>query len=362
MNNQQRIHQVQPHITNQDVEEVNNYLTSGGWITEHKVTKNFEKLVSNKVNRAFAHAVPNGTIALYLALLGSGIRKGHRVAVPNLTMIASINSIIWSGAEPVLIDVNADMCMSFESLLSIKKPDAVMYVPLNGRTKDGLKIAEWCKQNNIVFIEDSAHALGSQYENEQNCGSLGDVSIFSFTPHKIITTGQGGMVLTNNEEIYEKINALKTFNRKKDMLDWHEEYGLNFKFTDLQASLGLSQLKRLDEHISMKLKILDFYSKISSSFASLGKFKDHEVPWFFDLEINSVQNVEKIVNLLEEHNVETRNLYPALSMQTYLKNVERAELKFSENIFNNIIWLPSSVNLNEDEINFIVEKINSIGK
>lgn len=359
MNYQQRIHQVEPHITNQDAEEVSNYLTTGGWVTEHKVTRNFEKLVSDKVNRTFAHAVPNGTIAIYLALLGSGIKKGHRVAVPNLTMIASINSIIWAGAEPVLIDVNPDMCMSFESLLSMEKPDAVMYVPLNGRTADGIKIAEWCKENKITLIEDSAHALGSQYENGKNCGSLGDVSIFSFTPHKIITTGQGGMVLTDNEEIYEKINRLKTFNRQKDKMDWHEGYGLNFKFTDLQASLGLSQLKKLDDHISMKIKILNFYSKISSNVASLGKFKEHEVPWFFDLQFNSVQDVKTIVNLLEENNIETRNLYPALSMQTFLKNVEKAELKFSENIFNTIIWLPSSVNLTEDKTNFIVQTINS---
>ena len=138
-------------------------------------------------------------------------------------MIATINAILWAGAEPVIIDLNERLCMSLKSLQTVDKLDGVIYVPLNGRTEDGLAIEEYCKERNITLIEDSAHALGSQYQDRM-CGSLGSMSVFSFTPHKIITMGQGGLVLTDDDSLYEYLLDLKTFNRSKDKSDWHDGF------------------------------------------------------------------------------------------------------------------------------------------
>ena len=193
-----KFNQVEPHIDKKDVESVSEYLNSGGWVTEHGLTKKFEEKIKNTVNRKFAVAVPNGTIAIYLSLLAAGIGKGKRVAIPNITMIATINAIIWAGATPVLVDVDETLCMSLKSLKKIKNLDAVIFVPLNGRVGSGKEIENWCKQNKLKLIEDSAHALGSSYSHKK-CGKLGDLSIFSFTPHKIITMGQGGMILTDKK-------------------------------------------------------------------------------------------------------------------------------------------------------------------
>ena len=205
------INQVEPNISSEDMESVSRYMQSGSWITEHKLTKDLEDKVATYVDRKYAVAVPNGTIAIYLALIASGIRDGHKVAVPNITMIATINAIIWAGAEPVIVDVDNTLCMSLDSLKKVPEINAVIFVPLNGRVGSGLEIQEYCKDKDIILIEDSAHALGSSYLN-QKCGSLGSLSIFSFTPHKIITMGQGGMVLSDDENLYQKLIDIKTFN------------------------------------------------------------------------------------------------------------------------------------------------------
>ena len=247
-----KIFQVEPSISDDDIKNVSDYMSSGSWITESKVTRELENSIKSYLNRDYAVAVPNGTIAIYLSLLAAGVKEGMKVGIPNLTMIATINAIIWADAIPVIIDTNDSLTMSYEKLRNVKKLKAVIYVPLNGRIQDGLEIQKWCKKNNKILIEDSAHALGTKYSSNYKAGSLGDVSIFSFTPHKIITTGQGGMVLTNNRKISNNLSDLKYFNRRKDKLDWHDGFGLNFKFTDLQAALGIAQFKRLNSHIERK--------------------------------------------------------------------------------------------------------------
>ena len=356
---QNRIFQVEPDVDKSDIESVVEYLNSGGWLTEHKVTESLEIEVKNYVEREYAFSVPNGTIAIYLSLLASGIKKGSRVAIPNLTMIATINSVLWADATPVLIDVDESLCMSYEKLAEVNDLDAVIFVPLNGRTGDGEKIEEWCKKNKIVLIEDSAHALSSSY-SEKKCGSLGDLSIFSFTPHKIITMGQGGMILTNNPEFADNIFKLKTFNRSKEKLDWHDGFGLNFKITDIQASLGLSQFKKLEKYANKKRANFNTYkNNINNSEIDFIEFNNNEVPWFFDIICSNVEIKNKIRDSLEDSNIETRDCYPPLSLQSYLENIDKANLENSEKISERILWLPSSNNLKENEILEISEIISS---
>ena len=361
MTEKKRINQIEPLVEKKDAETVYKYLLTGGWVTEHKVTAEFEDLLKAHVDRKYAVAVPSGTIAIYLSLLASGIKKGHRVAVPNLTMIATINAVLWAGAEPVLVDVNDSLCMSIEKIKSLKNVDAVIYVPLNGRTQDGLEIEKWCKKNKIILIEDSAHALGSEYENSKKCGNLGDISILSLTPHKIITTGQGGVLLTDNSKIYKEAIKIKTFNRRKDKLDWHDGFGLNFKFTDLQASLGISQLESLDERIRAKRVLLKKYKKSINQNLQIGNFHKYEVPWFFDLFGKNKSIIKKISSVFDSENIEIRNLYPALSKQKYLKNVEKTDLTISEGIFDKVLWLPSSVSLSGKDQVRIIKVINEHG-
>ena len=354
-----KIFQVEPLISKEDIESVNNYMTSGSWITENKVTKELEDKLSDYLGRKFAVAVPNGTIAIYLALLAAGVQKGMKVAVPNLTMIATINAILWANAEPVLIDIDETLCMSYEKLLESKVDiDCLIFVPLNGRTGQGESIRTYCAQNNIIFIEDSAHALGSSY-GKNKCGSLGEISILSFTPHKIITMGQGGMIFTDSEKYYKHILALKTFNRAKDKSDLHNGFGLNFKITDLQASLGLSQFKKLDFFIDRKKEIIKYYKEnINTDLFSFKPFNKNEVPWFFDVQFKNESSKIDFQNYLDTKGIETRDCYPALSTQPYLEKYKNDNLEYSEKICKKILWLPSGNNLKEDQLSYICKSIS----
>lgn len=351
------INQVEPNISSEDMESVSRYMQSGSWITEHKLTKDLEDKVATYVDRKYAVAVPNGTIAIYLALIASGIRDGHKVAVPNITMIATINAIIWAGAEPVIVDVDNTLCMSLDSLKKVSEINAVIFVPLNGRVGSGLEIQEYCKDKDIVLIEDSAHALGSSYLN-QKCGSLGSLSVFSFTPHKIITMGQGGMVLSDDENLYQKLIDIKTFNREKDKSDVHKGFGLNFKITDLQSSLGLSQLSKLEEFIKMKKNLHRQYSNNLND-KYLRSFNEYETPWFIDFYCISENQREELYLYLKQKNIETRFSYPSLSSQTYLQNIEKTDLTFSEKVSNNILWLPSSTNLSREDVEYVSSAVNN---
>ena len=351
------INQVEPNISSEDMESVSRYMQSGSWITEHKLTKDLEDKVATYVDRKYAVAVPNGTIAIYLALIASGIRDGHKVAVPNITMIATINAIIWAGAEPVIVDVDNTLCMSLDSLKKVPEINAVIFVPLNGIVGSGLEIQEYCKDKDIVLIEDSAHALGSSYLN-QKCGSLGSLSVFSFTPHKIITMGQGGMVLSDDENLYQKLIDIKTFNREKDKSDVHKGFGLNFKITDLQSSLGLSQLSKLEEFIKMKKNLHRQYSNNLND-KYLRSFNEYETPWFIDFYCISENQREELYLYLKQKNIETRFSYPSLSSQTYLQNIEKTDLTFSEKVSNNILWLPSSTNLSREDVEYVSSAVNN---
>ena len=353
-----KINQVEPNISENDIQRVNDYMSSGAWITEHALTKELEDKIADFVGRKYAVAVPNGTIAIYLSLLATGLTEGKRVAVPNITMIATINAILWAGAEPVIIDLNERLCMSLKSLQTVEKLDGVIYVPLNGRTEDGIAIENYCNEKNIVLIEDSAHALGSKYQDKM-CGSLGSISIFSFTPHKIITMGQGGLVLTDNDKLYDYLVDLKTFNRSKDKSDWHEGFGLNFKITDLQSALGLSQFEKINEFIKVKKEMFQIYKNDIINYEFINFF-DYETPWFIDLICESEIERDVLKSGLEEADISTRESYPALSKQVFLKNVEKTNLKLSENISEKILWLPSSTNLTKNQLEEISQQIKFI--
>ena len=352
------INQVEPNFDSLESEYIVDYLNSGGWATENKVTRDFEQKIANYVGMKHAIAVPSGTVALYLAVLSLNLKKGSYIGVPNLTMVATINAILWAGHIPVIIDTDEEMCLSLDSLMKVDKISALMYVPLNGKSGNAFEIKHYCQENKILLIEDSAHALGSKYDSSTPCGSLGDLSVISFTPHKIITTGQGGMILTNNKDFYNFLVQIKSFNRTKDKSDFHDGFGLNFKITDLQASLGLSQFMKLDNFISRKEEILKYYKEnLKTDLFSFQPFVNYEVPWFFDIQFKTEALKRDFQDYLDTKGIETRDCYPALSTQPYLKKYKNEHLEYSENVYKKILWLPSGNNLDEDQLSYICKTV-----
>lgn len=355
------INQVIPYITENEKRAVADYLDSRGWITEFKQTQKFEEMIAEFVGTRYATVVTSGTAALYLSLLAAGIGSGDKVLVPNFTMIATPNVVVWAGAEPVLVDVEPDtLCMDIDKAPVDASTKALMYVPINGRSGDMKKLLDFCSRNNLLLIEDACQALGSTHKGKY-LGTFGDLGTYSFTPHKIITTGQGGVVVTNEEKLHIKIKKLKDFHRTSPGTDQHDGVGFNFKFTDLQAVFGIEQMKVLPFRIARKKDIFDRYA---SNLIDVREVKflptdlQNITPWFVDPLFPSQEIRDELTVFLKNKGIASRPFYPPINYQEiYSSRQPRGSLSITEKIVGRGLWLPSSIGIKEDEISYVCKSI-----
>ena len=255
------IYQIKPVIGNKAKKSLINYVKRDNWITEHKVTENFEKKFSKFTNSKYCICFPNGTITMSSILDCLDLKKNDEVLVSNYTMVATANVAKFVGLKLKLVDIsNKDLCMCPVDLLKKinKKTKVVIYTQMNGRVGQIESIKKICKKNNIFLIEDAAHAIGS-YNKGIHVGNSGIASSFSFSMPKLITMGQGGAVITNNSKLASKLRLYKNFGRKKSGEDVHNYLGYNFKITDMQSILGLEQLKDINLRIRKKKEIFARY-------------------------------------------------------------------------------------------------------
>ena len=353
-----KINQIEPYISHTDKSEISKYLKSGGWITEHKQNKNFENKFKKITHSKFAVTFPNGTLTLFGMLMSLNIKKGDEVIVPSYTMVATANAVKLTGANVVFADISEEsLCLCHKSLIQkiTKKTKAVIYVTLNGRSGSIDKIKSICNKKKINLLEDSAHSIGSYFKKKHH-GNFGIAGSFSFSMPKIITTGQGGMVITNNFQIYKKLLKLKNFGRITDGNDVYNSIGYNFKFTDIQATLGLSQLKSLAWRIKQKKKIFKYYFKFLSKNKNikLFNFSKSETPWFVDIYVNKPKELQKF---LQKKGVKTRLVYPSLDTLPIFNY--KGKNKVANYYCSRGLWLPSSLNLNKSKILHISNLINN---
>ncbi len=354
------IYQVEPFITENEVKAVTDYLRSGGWLTEFKKTREFEQMIADFLGVKYAVVVTSGTAALYLSLLALGIGSGDSVVVPDYTMIATPNSVKWAGANVILCDVERDtLCLDLNKVELKENTKALMYVAINGRSGNMDDVVRFCKDNNLYLIEDACQAFGSKW-NGRFLGTFGDVGVFSFTPHKIITTGQGGAVVTNNEEIYNKVKKLKDFYRVKPGVDIHTGIGFNFKFTDLQAVIGIEQMKKIDWRVKRKKEMYRLYKDLLEDVEGI-EFIDTNLedtsPWFIDILVSGGKEVrDKLMSFLDKRGIGTRPFYPAIHTQPPYSWV-KGDFKNAEYISKHGLWLPSSSFLSDEDIKYVCERI-----
>jgi len=351
-----KINQIEPYITKEDRYELIKYVNSGGWITEHSQNSIFEKKFKKITKSKYAITFPNGTLTLFGILLSINIKSGDEVIVPNYTMVATVNAVSLAGAKAVFCDISKDnLCLSPDELKKKinRKTKAVIYVTLNGRSGYIDKIRKICNKKKINLIEDSAHSIGSYFKNKHH-GNFGIASSFSFSMPKIITTGQGGMIVTNNFDIYKKIKKIKNFGRIVDGNDDYKSIGYNFKFTDLQATLGISQLKNLKWRIKQKRLIFKHYYQYLSKNKNIEMFEytKNETPWFIDI---YVRNPKKLMTYLKQKKILSRLVYPSLSELKIFNKKEK--FKNSNFYCRRGLWLPSSLNLTKVQIKFISKNV-----
>jgi len=354
------IMQMKPWIGDEERQALNSYMQEDGFLTEFKNTKKFEEAIEKFTGSKHCIVVNNGTISLTLAALALGIKPGDEVIVPNFTMVATPNSITMIGAKPVFVDVEPEtLCIDLDQIKQslTSKTKAIMLVSANGRQpKTNLKsYIEFAKDNNLKIIEDAAQSLGSYYDDGTHIGLKGEIGSFSFSMPKIITTGQGGALVTNNEKLANRLRKLKDFGRTAGGSDIHDSVGYNSKFTEMQAVIGLEQLKKLDFRIERKKEIWKRYrdNLLATDLISLFNHNlDLTAPWFID---SLCEDRENLIAFLKESSIGTRVMYPPLNEQECYR--VKGDFPISEDVGERGLWLPSYTQLSDEDIDYISDQI-----
>lgn len=353
--NKELILQTRPNFDMKEADAVYEYMKGDNFFTEYKYTTEFENKLSEFIGSKYCVAVNNGTLSLLLALMALNIGSGDEVIVPNYTMIASINSIKAIGATPIICDVdNQTFTLSLDIIKRYvnSKTKAIMHVSLNNRTKNLEEISKYCNSNNIFLIEDAAQSLGC-FLNGKHIGTFGIIGSFSLSTPKIISTGQGGFLVTDNYDIYKKMCMIKNFGRKEGGIDNFEIFGLNFKFTDIQAIIGIEQMKKINDRIFRMKEIFNIYYQQLKDVVTILKPQNEEwFPWFIEIIVDDREN---LINFLKIHNIQTRKTYPQISSTPmYYNNNEYINSKY---ISDKGLFLPSHTLLEDKQINYICDII-----
>lgn len=354
------IMQMRPFFGEEEKIAICEYMDEDGFITEFKRTEKFENMIAEYTGAKHCVVVNNGTISLTLAAIASGVKHGDEVIVPNYTMVATPNSVKMFGATPVFVDVEPDtLCLDInlvkQSITS--KTKAIMLVSANGRyPKAGIKAFEsLAKEKELILIEDSAQSLGSFYPDGRHIGRAGLVGSFSFSAPKIISTGQGGCVITDCDITASKLRKLKDFGRSSGGNDIHDSIGFNFKFTELQACIGIEQMKKLSKRVQRKKEIYNLYKSCLNGVKGIDLYKNDNLltaPWFIDCIVDDRTNLQ---SYLKANNIGTRVMYPPINKQkAYLLEESHA---VSEFVGEHGLWLPSMVQLEDKQIKYICKNI-----
>ena len=334
-----------------------------GWISsEGPFVKEFEEKFSAKVGRRYGIAVCNGSAALDVAVAALGLKEGDEVIMPTFTIISCANAIIRAGAIPILVDSdpytwNMDV-NQIESRIT-PKTRAIMVVHIYGLPVDMDPVMKIAKKYGLRIIEDAAEAHGQTYKGKP-CGSFGDISAFSFYPNKHVTTGEGGMVVTDDEDLAERCRSLRNlcFQEKKRFV--HEEIGWNFRMTNLQAAVGLAQLERLDEFIIKKRKMGNYYTEMLKEVDSIQLPLERtpyaeNIYWVYGILLNDDLGfkAEDMMAYLKEKKIGTRPFFfPMHEQPVFLKMglFKNESHPVAERISRLGLYLPSGLAITDEQI------------
>lgn len=383
-------------IDQDDINAVSEVLASDYLTTGPKVEE-FESLVSAKLGAAHAISCSSGTAGLHLVLLGLGLGPGDYVVVPAITFVATANVVRYVGADVIFCDVDPDSgLMTAETLLTAltdnadKNISAVITVHLNGQCTDMRKLASLCKQKKMVLIEDACHAMGSRLYAESAVGDCqySDACVFSFHPVKTITSGEGGMLLTNNEQLAEKARGYRSHGICREAQDfqhieasrdsqgqvntWYYEMhdlGFNYRLSDINCSLGIAQFKKLDRFVASRKELMTYYQQEVASLSPLVRLVKSEAysdtAWHLCVVLIDFDKLQfdknRLMQALADFGILTQVHYQPVYAQPYYKKLYGSQfLAASENYYKQCLSLPLYVTLACDDVKYIVNKLSGI--
>lgn len=337
-----------------------------GWVSANgRFVKEFEEQFAKFCGCKYAISCSNGTVSLHLILLAMGIGPGDEVIMPTLTYIATANAVRYCGAKPVFVDsdegtFNMDPAKLEEKITSRTK--AIMPVHLYGLSADMGAIINIADKYGIPVVEDAAEAHGAEY-NGKKVGQFGRAASFSFFGNKIITSGEGGMVVTNDEELFERMKLLKGQAVSPQKRYWHVDVGYNYRMTNMQAAVGLGQLENIDWHIEQRKRVADLYKRYLSDYSKYIRLQEEpqnckSVYWMSNAVMSDqvLRERDDVMADMEKRGIEMRPIfYPMHIMPPYFD--AEASFPTAERIAARGISLPSHAGLQEEDIQYVCDSL-----
>lgn len=339
-------------------------VVKSGWISSKGsyVTK-FENNFSKYIDTKYSITTTSGTSAIELALKTLDLKKNDEVLVPNLTFAASINAIINTGLSPKIIDTEYENLNSSLDVIKSNfnhKIKAILIVHLMGFPSDIVKISNFCKKNKIYLIEDVAESMGAKFGNKM-LGSFGDIGCFSFFANKMITTGEGGMCVTNSKSLSNKMKLIRSHGMSTKKNYWHDIIGSNYRMTNMQASIGTIQLKKIKKILQLRKNIYITYQYLFIENGMkdflLKNIHGQNVHWQMLIKVKKTIR-DKLIMHLNQKGIEAKVFfYPLSDMKIYKKYSLNSNLKNSKNISYRLINLPLYPQMQEKDVKYIVLNI-----
>jgi perosamine synthetase len=356
------IHIAEPHIGEEELKNIITAVNSGWISSKGKFIQEFEEIFADYCGVKYGVATSNGTVALHLALSALEIKEGDEVIIPSLTFIATANAVKYTGAKPVFVDSHPHYwCIDPEKIEEVitTRTKVIIPVHLYGHPCDMDPIIKIAKKYKLFIVEDAAEAHGAEYKGRK-VGSFGNINCFSFYGNKIVTTGEGGMCLTNDKYLAKKLRILRDHGMSPNKKYWHDLIGFNYRMTNMQAAIGVAQLKKIDNFIIKKRNIAKWYREYLTELENLNLIKLHpELPWakcvYWMYSILLTNNNFKIsrdnlISILEKKEVETRPFFNPIHMmppyKIYKKYVQAEDISIKG------INLPTAVSLKKAECKF----------
>ncbi len=356
-----KINQLLPYLGEEEKINLNKAIDDK-WITEGPFAAEFISLLKKQTNSKHALLANNGTLALYLSLLAIDIKNGDEVIVPDFSFIASASSIVFAGGTPVFVDVdkeNFNIDINKIEAAITKKTKAIMPVHIYGQSADLDPIKVLAEKYNLKIIEDAAQGFGVYYKNKHT-GTIGDIGIISFFADKTITTGEGAVILTNNDKIFEKLQYLRNQGRKNSGTFTHAFLGMNFRMTDLQCAVGVAQIKKFPKIEQIKKEHYKQYKDELKDIAQIQFVKEETYSNLVPFRANIiVEKQEELIQHLENNQIQTRGFFYPLHKQPCFEylNTKNEEIANTEFLSQNGISLPVFVDLTTKQISYVCNTI-----
>lgn len=377
-----------PNLKGKELEYVTNAVETEWVSTGGPYVNAFEDKIAEYAKCSGAVSCQNGTSGLHIALEACGVTKDDEVIVPTLTFIAAVNPVKYIGAEPVFMDCDDSLTMDVDKLknfcsnecefvdgklinkTSDKHISALIVVHVFGNMADMEAIIDIASNYNLKVIEDATEAIGTYYLEGKfkgkHAGTIGDIGVYSFNGNKIITTGGGGMIVSNNRALLEKAKHLTTQAKSDELYYTHDEIGYNYRMTNLQAALGLAQLEQLEDFIEVKKNNYDYYKSAFVSIPGLSilDFKENIRPnyWFYALYVDSeyMLNRDQIIQYLTSKKVQARPIWGLISDQKPYEGSQAYMIVKARQYIEHVINIPCSTNLLMEDAKFVVECLRNV--